>query len=83
MPSGFRQTLARTAAPVTATAIVGSLASSETTSAWYVSLRKPAIQPPAVVFPVVWTSLYATIALASATALERSAPHDASPIGGP
>jgi tryptophan-rich sensory protein len=70
-------TLARTTAAVTATAIAGSVASKETTSAWYRTLRKPAIQPPAAAFPVVWTTLYAGIAGASATTLEHADPSTA------
>jgi translocator protein len=68
----FRTTLVRTASAVAVTALAGSVASSETSSEWYRGLSKPAIQPPAVVFPVVWTALYATIATASAAALEAA-----------
>ncbi|NLF90394.1 MAG: tryptophan-rich sensory protein [Corynebacterium marinum] len=50
-----------TSAAVVATAIAGSLA-TDTSSPWYRSLTKPAIQPPAWVFPVAWTGLYASIA---------------------
>jgi tryptophan-rich sensory protein len=32
---------------------------------WYRTLRKPAWQPPAAAFPVVWTTLYTAIALAA------------------
>ncbi|WP_425956256.1 TspO/MBR family protein [Xylanimonas sp. McL0601] len=47
-------------------AAAGSVASGRgTRSDWYHRLRKPAIQPPPVVFPVVWTALYASIAAAS------------------
>lgn len=31
-------------------------------SLWYRRLRKPPFQPPAAVFPVVWSALYASIA---------------------
>lgn len=50
-----------TGAAVAGTAIVGSLA-TDTSSTWYRHLSKPAIQPPAWVFPVVWTALYVDIA---------------------
>ncbi|MCD9198171.1 TspO/MBR family protein [Aeromicrobium wangtongii] len=59
-------------------AALGSLATaSGTQSAWYRSLRKPAIQPPPVVFPVVWTALYTQTAAASAVAQSRMTPAEA------
>jgi tryptophan-rich sensory protein len=70
----IRTRLARTGGAVAATAVIGSMASRETSSAWYRTLRKPPFQPPAPAFPVVWTAIYATIATASATALERADP---------
>ena len=71
------RTLAATTAAVTATAALGSVASQETSGAWYASLRKPAIQPPAIAFPVVWTTLYAAIAGASAVVLDEADPRTA------
>lgn len=59
------------AAAVATTAVVGSLATDPDTS-WYRSLRKPRWQPPAQVFPVVWTALYASIALVSGKALAEA-----------
>ena len=50
-----------TSAAVATTAVVGSVASAPDTR-WYKSLRKPAFQPPAWLFPVAWTALYADIA---------------------
>ncbi len=63
-------TVLSTAAATTVTAIVGSIASRETDSRWYRTLRKPGIQPPAVAFPVVWTALYADIVATSAVAID-------------
>lgn len=61
-------TLVRTGAAVAATAVVGGLAGSD--SRWYRGLRKPAFQPPPIAFPVVWTALYADIALSSAVTID-------------
>jgi benzodiazapine receptor len=66
-----KRTLVGTSAAVAATAALGSLASTDVNSEWYVRLRKPAIQPPGVVFPIVWTTLYTDIAVSSAVALDR------------
>jgi tryptophan-rich sensory protein len=63
-------TLATTAAAVAATALAGSAASRDVRSRWYARLRKPPIQPPGAVFPVVWTALYADIAVSSAATLD-------------
>lgn len=70
------KTLAATAAAVAATAAAGSRATSD--MAWYRRLRKPPFTPPPLVFPIVWTGLYAGIAAGSARALDtsRSAGHD-------
>jgi benzodiazapine receptor len=61
-----------TASAVTATAVVGGLASQDATSDWYRRLDKPAFQPPPEAFPVAWTLLYADIALSSAVVLHRA-----------
>jgi tryptophan-rich sensory protein len=63
-------TLLGTAAATTATAVIGGLASSGARSRWYARLDKPAFQPPPVAFPVVWTALYADIAVASAVVVD-------------
>jgi len=55
---------------VTATAIVGGLASRPAQSAWYQALRKPAYQPPRQAFPIVWPILYADVAAMSAATLD-------------
>lgn len=65
-----KKTLAVTGAATGLTAVLGTLAtSSGTSSSWYRALRKPSIQPPAAVFPLVWTALYTDIAISSAVAL--------------
>jgi translocator protein len=66
----FGKNLAVSAAAVTATAMLGSLASGGVRSRWYAELDKPAIQPPGFVFPIVWTALYSDIAVSSAVAIE-------------
>jgi tryptophan-rich sensory protein len=69
-PLSWSRTLRRTSAGVAATAAVGSALTTPGTR-WYAGLDKPAWQPPAAAFPVVWTALYAAIAVASAAALEE------------
>jgi len=47
---------------------VGALGSAATTpnlEPWYASLRKPAFTPPAIAFPIVWTTLYVMMAVAA------------------
>jgi tryptophan-rich sensory protein len=61
--------LAGTTAAVGATAVAGSVASSDVRSAWYARLDKPAYQPPGPVFPVAWSALYADIAVTGAVTL--------------
>ncbi len=63
-------TLARTAAAVTATAVAGGLA-TDPGSPWYRGLRTPPWQPPPPAFGLVWTPLYAGLALVSARTLDR------------
>lgn len=60
-----------TGAAVAACAALGSVASRDVGSRWYRALHKPAIQPPPVAFPVVWTALYADLAATSALAIDR------------
>ncbi len=62
-------TLLKTSAAATVTAVTGALA-TKPGSPWYRTLRKPDFQPPAAVFPAVWTPLYADIAVTSAVALD-------------
>jgi translocator protein len=63
-------TLAATALAVAAAAGTGSIASPGRAAGWYSRVRKPAYQPPRIVFPVVWTSLYADIAATSAAVID-------------
>lgn len=70
----FWTNLLTTTVQTGAAAAAGTAASAGTDSAWYRHLRKPELQPPAAVFPVVWTVLYADIAVTSAavrTELQR------------
>ena len=73
-------TVVLTAAATAATAAAGGLA-TDPDSTWYRRLRKPDWQPPAIAFPVVWTALYADLAVSSAVALD-SDDAGASPGGG-
>ena len=56
---------------VAAAAVAGALV-SDPRSGWYENLRKPAWQPPAPAYAIVWTPLYAMIAYAGARALSRA-----------
>ncbi|MGE2814265.1 TspO/MBR family protein [Mycobacterium heidelbergense] len=72
-------TLAATTLAVGAAAGTGSIASPRRVPTWYARLGKPRYQPPGVVFPVVWTALYADIAATSAVAIDgfrRAGQHD-------
>jgi benzodiazapine receptor len=66
-----KQTLAATTLAVGATAGLGSVASKPRITRWYSRLRKPPYVPPNQVFPLAWTTLYADIAVTSATAIDR------------
>ena len=63
-------TLARTALALTATAVAGSLG-TDPTSSWYRSLDKPPWQPPPPAYGLVWTPLYADLAVVAARTLDR------------
>ena len=78
----FLPALALSSAAVTATAVVGSLATTPD-DLWYKALKKPSFQPPALAFPIAWTALYASIASASTQVLtaETPAPSTVQPAG--
>ena len=65
------RTLIPTALAVTATAVLGGLASRPAQSAWYANLKKPPYQPPRQVFPIVWPILYADIATTSSATIDE------------
>jgi uncharacterized protein YbjT (DUF2867 family)/tryptophan-rich sensory protein len=79
-PLRWRHTLQRTAATVGAAALVGSLLTNPA-SRWYRKLSTPEWQPPPAAFPIVWTALYAEVAVitaaSSAVMAERGRPDDA------
>jgi translocator protein len=66
-----KQILAATTLSVGATSGIGSIASQPRITRWYSRLRKPSYVPPNGVFPIAWTTLYADIAVTSATAIDR------------
>lgn len=61
-----KKILAGTIAAAAATAVAGSIASTDVNSAWYRGLDLPKLQPPGAVFGPVWTALYSDIAVTSA-----------------
>lgn len=62
------RTLAATGAAATASAVLGAWATTPD-DPHYRRLRTPPWQPPPVVFPLVWTPLYADVAVTSAAAI--------------
>jgi translocator protein len=64
-------TLIGTALATAGAAVIGSVASKSGVETWYPTLKKPSYVPPNVVFPVAWTTLYADIAVTSASAIDR------------
>ena len=67
-PRRWQRSLARVAVQVATAAVAGALL-TDSRSAWYRRLRKPAWQPPAAVFPIVWNALYAGITIAGASTI--------------
>lgn len=51
-------------------AAIGSTASKSSLYTWYPTIQKPRYVPPNAVFPIAWTTLYATIAAASASSID-------------
>ncbi|WP_108718219.1 tryptophan-rich sensory protein [Miniimonas sp. S16] len=74
-PLAWRRTIGEVGIATLACAVVGGVLTS-TDSRWYRSLRLPRWQPPAAVFPVVWTALYSGIALSSAATVAELADSD-------
>lgn len=71
--------IAIAAGATTVCAVVGSLA-TDPDSRWYRRQDLPDWQPPTVAFPIVWTALYADLAITSAatvTDLQRKGEHQA------
>ena len=66
-----KQILAATTLSVGATSGIGSIASQPRITRSYSRLHKPSYVPRNGVFPVAWTTLYADIAVSSATAIDR------------
>lgn len=62
--------IATTLATATAAAI-GNVTGRRGINTWYPTLGKPCYVPPNVVFPVVWTALFADIATTSAAAIDQ------------
>jgi translocator protein len=60
------------------TAVVAGLGSSATTlDSWYDGLQKPWFQPPGLVFPLAWTTLYILFTLSIGRAWNRIRNHEA------
>ncbi len=65
------RTLAATGLATAGAAVIGSVASRSGVQTWYPTIKKPGYVPPNGVFPVAWTTLYATIAGTSASTIDR------------
>lgn len=63
------RTLVLTATAVAATAVTGGLA-TDPQSSYYRGLRQPSWEPPAAIYGLVWTPLYADIAVTGARAID-------------
>ena len=70
-------TLLATGLGTAAAAAVGSIASRSALQSWYPKLNKPSYVPPDLAFPIVWTALYADIAVTSAISIDELNEHDA------
>lgn len=67
-PDTLPRNLLVAGAAVAACAVVGALA-TKPESNWYKGLDLPDWQPPTIAFPVVWTALYADLAVSTAATL--------------
>ncbi|RVU15193.1 TspO/MBR family protein [Methylobacterium oryzihabitans] len=63
-PPGLLPRLLVAVLPVVAASVGGGLFTAPNIPTWYAGLAKPGFTPPNWVFPVVWTILYAMMALA-------------------
>ncbi|ASR02436.1 TspO/MBR family protein [Gordonia rubripertincta] len=63
-------TLIGTSLATAAAGAIGSVVTKPAVETWYPRLKKPTFVPPAWVFPVAWTALYADIAVTSANAID-------------
>lgn len=59
---------------VSAAALALASAFTNTDTAWYQGLQKPELQPPPLVFGIVWTVLYALFAASLAIVWNKKAP---------
>ncbi|WP_168702178.1 TspO/MBR family protein [Gordonia paraffinivorans] len=64
-------TLIGTSLATAAAGAIGSIVTRPAVQTWYPRLRKPGFVPPAWVFPVAWTALYADIAVTSAVTIDE------------
>lgn len=63
-------TLTATGLASAAAAALGTVSTRSSVETWYPKLRKPGFTPPTPVIPIVWTTLYADIAVSSAVAID-------------
>lgn len=59
---------------LSAAALALASAFTDTDTAWYQGLQKPELQPPPLVFGIVWTVLYALFAASLAIVWNKKAP---------
>ncbi|MFW0794018.1 TspO/MBR family protein [Gordonia sp. CPCC 205515] len=63
-------TLIATGLATAAASVAGTVTTRSSLETWYPRLRKPGFTPPTPVIPIVWTTLYADIAVTSAVAID-------------
>ncbi|MEO9328393.1 TspO/MBR family protein [Gordonia aurantiaca] len=64
-------TLAGTSLAAATAGAIGGIVTQPAVKTWYPQLRKPGFVPPAWVFPVAWTALYADLAVTSAATVDE------------